>query len=100
MRLICWDRGRSRPPRGPGRRGRPRSKQGPIVTDLTELEPLETRLADWLPGRRWFGGKGRPIAAVRFVDHAVLAEGGRGVLLGLLEVTYTRGERERYFVPL
>jgi maltokinase len=54
-------------------------------------------LPEWLRGRRWFGGKGTPIASVRVADEARL-----GTLhVVTLEVRYA-GDRppERYLLPL
>ena len=55
-------------------------------------------LPAFLQQRRWFGGKGEPIASVRTVDDLLLAPGFRVVTV---EVRY-RGVRapERYLLPL
>jgi trehalose synthase-fused probable maltokinase len=53
--------------------------------------------SEWLSTRRWFGGKGAPIASVRVVDEAML----RDLQILTLEVTYaSRRPAERYLVPL
>jgi maltose alpha-D-glucosyltransferase/alpha-amylase len=57
-------------------------------------------LQGWLPARRWFGGKGRPIAAVKVSDAVPLDNGAAAPLLALVEVGYADGPAERYFVPL
>src|SRR5438552_3489535 len=51
----------------------------------------------WLAQRRWFGGKGAPIAVVRMLDEAPLSP---ELLFIALEVTYASGAVERYAVPL
>ncbi|HEY6908850.1 MAG TPA: sugar phosphotransferase [Myxococcales bacterium] len=54
-------------------------------------------LPAWLSTRRWFGGKGRPIASVRVADEARL----RHLRVLTLEVAYRSGPSpERYLVPL
>jgi trehalose synthase-fused probable maltokinase len=55
-------------------------------------------LPGWLPTRRWFGGKTRPIAAVVPLDEAAVP-GTRGIL-ALFEVRYADGEPETYSIPL
>jgi maltokinase len=53
--------------------------------------------SEWLSTRRWFGGKGAPIASVRVVDEAML----RDLQILTLEVAYaSRRPAERYLVPL
>jgi trehalose synthase-fused probable maltokinase len=54
-------------------------------------------LPSWLQGRRWFGGKGRPIRAVRAVDRARV---GDALLVVTLQVDYAGGGREHYLLPL
>jgi maltokinase len=52
----------------------------------------------FLQGRRWFGGKGAPIAGVRAVDDLLLLPGFRVVTI---EVSYRGGRPpERYLLPL
>ena len=55
-------------------------------------------LPAFLQTRRWFGGKGAPIAGVRAVDDLLLAPGFRVVTV---EVAYRGGRApERYLLPL
>ena len=60
---------------------------------------LEVALAAWLPSRRWFGGKGRPVERVVLVDRAALP-GPPPVWLYLIDVQYGGGRSERYSLPL
>lgn len=64
---------------------------------MTELAPA---LIDWLPHQRWFGGKGRPISAVRWQPAPPLATGQLELHLLLVEVHYADGGKETYQVPL
>jgi trehalose synthase-fused probable maltokinase len=51
----------------------------------------------WLKARRWFGGKGEEIAAVRIVDEAAL----RDLRVLTIEVQYASSRpAERYLVPM
>ncbi len=61
---------------------------------MLDLEALPAFLQE----RRWFGGKGEPIAAVRAVDDLLLLPGLRVVII---EVSYRGGRApERYLLPL
>jgi maltose alpha-D-glucosyltransferase/alpha-amylase len=57
-------------------------------------------LPDYLRQQRWFGGKGRRIEAVRVVDCGTFPAGIAGSYLVLLDLRFTSGESDRYFVPL
>jgi maltose alpha-D-glucosyltransferase/alpha-amylase len=63
-------------------------------------ERLERALARWLPQRRWFGAKARSILGVRIADAIRVVAGGEPVYLTLLQVSYSDGQPESYFVPL
>jgi maltokinase len=66
------------------------------ATVNTELHDL---LARWLPEQRWFGGKGRPIAAVEIESSAVLLEAAEDDLVVrhlLLRVDAEDGTADRY----
>jgi maltokinase len=69
-------------------------------------ERLEPALASWLPGQRWFGGKGRMIARVELVRMVNLIDrlDGDGALglLTIVEVHYADSAEEvqLYQVPL
>jgi maltokinase len=58
----------------------------------TSAEPTAQAIAE----ARWYGGKGRPIAAVRELDRLELPG---GAALRVLEVTEEGGARERYLWP-
>ena len=71
------------------------------ATDLVvDLSALAGPLKHWLPGRRWFGGKGRRIRGVSFADRAMLTAADTPVILALVDVAYEDEEPERYFLPL
>jgi len=54
-------------------------------------------LPDWLPGRRWFGGKGAKITSAEVIDEARLG----GLNVATIEVSYAADRRpERYLLPL
>ena len=57
-------------------------------------------IAQDLPARRWFGDKGRDIAAVEVVDEAILAAGPPAVVLALVNVRFAEGEAQLYNLPL
>jgi maltokinase len=56
-------------------------------------------LQDWLPQRRWFAGKGRPIASVAVSPSAWLVS-DPAVRIELVQVTYADGGTEIYQVPV
>ena len=84
----------------PGRAGRATTRRTPRKPLLPEESTARAAvaLAAWLPPRRWFGSKTRPVAGVVPVDEAALP-GTRGVL-ALFEVRYADGEPETYTIPL
>jgi maltose alpha-D-glucosyltransferase/alpha-amylase len=57
-------------------------------------------LAPFLERQRWFGGKARAIAAVRFVDWATLRRGAHPAFLTIVDVEYRDGGHEQYVLPL
>jgi maltose alpha-D-glucosyltransferase/alpha-amylase len=62
---------------------------------------LETRvLPQFLPGRRWFGGKARKIKSTRVRDWAPLSDGSAPAALVLFEVDFEDGGQDVYFAPL
>lgn len=64
------------------------------MTQPTEgLRPL---VAGWLPQQRWFGGKGRPIAAIELRPIGSLGQ----TLLHVATVNYRDGGSDAYQVPL
>ncbi len=72
---------------------------GTTTEVLRRRAGLGRALERWLPGRRWFAGKGRTITGVT-VDDAV--ELGRDPWVAMLVVTvaFTEGDDQRYTVPL
>lgn len=64
-------------------------------------EKLEREvLPEYLRAQRWFGGKGRRIAALRCADWGNFPASESNVFLLLLEVNFTDGQTDRYFFPL
>lgn len=61
-------------------------------------EAATSTLPGALPGRRWFGDKGRAITRVASIDHAVVP-GTTGVL-ALYRVEFAEGKPEVYAIPL
>jgi maltose alpha-D-glucosyltransferase / alpha-amylase len=58
------------------------------------------RLGDVIGRQRWFGAKGRPIAAIGLLDHAVVADDRAPVVLVLLQVASEGGGAACYLLPL
>lgn len=70
---------------------------------MTLPPEVEELLRDHLPEQRWYGGKGRPVAAVTVESSEGLGSvGDRGARLELVvvRVDYASGAPERYQVPL
>jgi maltokinase len=65
-----------------------------LTDDLNGLTDL---LIQWLPGQRWFAGKGRPVAGIRVADAQALSD---AVYQVIVEVAYADGPAERYQVPV
>lgn len=57
-------------------------------------------LPDYLRDQRWFGGKGRRIAALHFTDWGNFPARDSRVFLLLLEVRFAEGKSDLYFFPL
>lgn len=74
---------------------RPKKSEQP--PDLAER--AAAGLPEFLPSRRWFGGKGRTIRAVRLRDASAVVPGTRGVL-AIFHLTYDDGVEEQYLVPV
>ncbi len=71
------------------------------VVEGPAREELERAvLPEYLRGQRWFGGKGRRIDSVRFLDWGGLAPDERRFFATLLEVRFVDGNSELYFLPL
>lgn len=59
------------------------------------MSALEDVLREWLPGQRWYGGKGTAVSAVR-VEHEERLTGGEDLRHALLHVTDEDGGTELY----
>jgi maltose alpha-D-glucosyltransferase/alpha-amylase len=57
-------------------------------------------LPRFLRAQRWFGGKGRRIEAMRFVDWGPLPESKSCFFASLLDVSFTDGKSDLYFLPI
>jgi len=82
-----------------------------IMTNASEQERIDRALAAingeggrlliaFLQNQRWFGGKGKPLAAVRLSDAIELPSASVPYLLAVLLVEYRGGSQERYMMPL
>ena len=58
------------------------------------------RLSAFLQRQRWFGGKGKALAAAHVVDAIALSHGTDRRLLAFVDVEYRGGHPERYAMPL
>jgi len=61
---------------------------------------LEIQLQDYLPQRRWFGGKTRVIRNVRISEIIGVPTKGNKSFLLFLDLDYVQGDPEQYFLPL
>jgi trehalose synthase-fused probable maltokinase len=66
--------------------------------DLTDIDLSELR--QQLPGKRWFGGKGRALLALELLDAAVLDEGPEDLIVALVRVRFEEGASQLYHLPL
>ncbi len=66
----------------------------------TAPEALDELLEAWLPGQRWFAGKGRPFSVVAVRDLGTLTEQPRRSDVWLVRLRYDDGGTETYQVPL
>ncbi|MEU3771644.1 maltokinase [Streptomyces sp. NPDC032472] len=73
-----------------------RSRQGSLAA--VPLKPLEAMLRAWLPGQRWFAGKGRAITRLRLVSAVELLPPGTtpGLLHLLVGVDCADGAADCY----
>jgi maltose alpha-D-glucosyltransferase / alpha-amylase len=72
-------------------------------TDVFEgpsREALEVVLAQYLPTRRWFGGKARSVKWARVKDVLQLPAGTPDAVLLLAQVDYRDGDGDTYLLPL
>ncbi|WP_222193944.1 maltokinase N-terminal cap-like domain-containing protein [Modestobacter italicus] len=63
------------------------------------MSALTDMLADWMPGQRWFGGKGREWAGVA-EEGFFLDQSDPALSVHRVRVSYTDGASETYLVPL
>lgn len=49
-----------------------------------------------LPGRRWFGGKGRALTEVQTVDEAIIDDGPPRLIAALVKVVFADGDEDYY----
>ncbi|CAB4909059.1 MAG: hypothetical protein F2825_03825 [Actinobacteria bacterium] len=63
------------------------------------MSALTDLLADWMPGQRWFAGKGRTWSSVT-EDGFFLDQGTPALSVHRVHVTYTDDVSETYLVPL
>jgi maltose alpha-D-glucosyltransferase/alpha-amylase len=61
---------------------------------------LEAALQNWLPSRRWFGGKARIIRTVNLLEVIAIPLPTDQAFLTFLQVEYFQSEPETYVVPL
>ncbi|MGC8529207.1 MAG: phosphotransferase [Leptospirillia bacterium] len=85
--------------------GRPgldlREKRWEALPEWFGQSALPDLLRNFLPSRRWFGSKSRPIRSIMAERIFSLNGGRRGqFFLCLLQVAFLEGENERYFLPL
>ncbi|HSR28877.1 MAG TPA: phosphotransferase, partial [Actinomycetes bacterium] len=64
------------------------------------MTELETALAEFLPGQRWFAGKGRAVAEVRVESSVPLRTALPSLSAVVATVAYADGGVERYHVPV
>ncbi|HSO54371.1 MAG TPA: phosphotransferase [Actinomycetes bacterium] len=64
------------------------------------MTELETALAAFLPGQRWFAGKGRAVAEVRVESSVPLRTALPSLSAVVATVAYADGGVERYHVPV
>jgi maltokinase len=62
--------------------------------DLAALD--ETKLAEWLLGRRWFGSKARDVAQIHLLDVVALVDGPPALSAALVEARFPGGTHDVY----
>ncbi len=73
---------------------------GPAVTAADLRLALVGGAADWVAGRRWFGGKSRTIAEVVVDDIALDPIGDEIAGLAIARLLYADGGEDQYFLPI
>jgi trehalose synthase-fused probable maltokinase len=64
------------------------------------LMELESVLPAYIRGRRWFGGKARPLRSVQIVETAPMNEGPSTTMIALAQINYADGGTQKYVLPL
>ncbi|HEU4683988.1 MAG TPA: putative maltokinase [Nitrospira sp.] len=72
----------------------------PEILTGREQPRFEALLPGMLKGQRWFGGKARPLTAMRLVDAMPIPGGAQEAVLLLIEASYKDGPEETYALPL
>src|SRR5882672_4123542 len=77
--------------------------RGRTVTNASpqfDAAALAKALRAWLPERRWFGGKGRPIKSVKVASSTCLRDGDPSLHHVLVDIAYRDGELDLYQIPV
>ena len=70
------------------------------VLEEAMLPQLESRLQEYIPARRWFGGKSRLIRTVKISEIIKVSNDEAKSFLLFVDVDYVQGDPERYLLPL
>jgi maltose alpha-D-glucosyltransferase / alpha-amylase len=70
------------------------------VLEQRNVRQLEILLQDYIPARRWFGGKTRIIKNVRISEAITITGDGAKSFLLFVDLDYVQGDSERYLLPL
>lgn len=70
------------------------------IFQSSKWNKLAPALTEWLPTRRWFGGKSKIIQAINLIENFQLTNGGHPTELIFIRVAYTEGEPETYLLPI
>src|SRR5205823_2502820 len=71
-----------------------------MAVPVPEPGQIAQLVADWLPGQRWFAGKGRSVRSAHAQLLGTLTEEPYPSAIWLIRVGYADGGREVYQVPL
>jgi len=80
--------------------GLPLEREWVEVFSEPALQPFTTALREWLPSRRWFRGKARPVESVSIREQIPVPMGGKKAFLVLFQVNYAGSDSELYVLPL
>jgi maltose alpha-D-glucosyltransferase/alpha-amylase len=70
------------------------------VETLLRSGGIDAALLDFLEGRPWFGGRGRPVRSARVTDVFTLGAGAASIFFALVGTEYSDSESEVYALPL